>query len=220
MKIDLHIHSDYSRDASGSPKDILRQCRSIGLDGVAITDHNAIKGSLEAFSIAKEEGVIVVRGVEVSALEGHVLALGVGDLVPRDLPVEETINRIHASGGICVAAHPKRFPSGIGLDLTRDAKFDAIEIVNGGSSSSSNKRAKRVADRKRTAVTAGSDAHALDQVGRAYTIIDGVDSEDDVLEAIRKGMTSVGGRSRTGTEGLRYSWETFVEWLRGDFRRL
>jgi predicted metal-dependent phosphoesterase TrpH len=220
MKLDLHIHSDHSKDASGSPKDVLRYCKRAGLDGIAITDHNAIDGSLEAYAMAKAEGVIVVRGVEVSTSEGHVLAYGVGELIPRGLPVAETIEKIHASGGVCAAAHPKRFPSGIGLELARSGMFDAIEIINSGSSRGSNRLARRLAEEKGSAVTAGSDAHSVEQLGRAYTVVEHIGSEDEVIEAIRKRMTSAGGRSRTSAEGVRYSWETLVEWLRGDFRRL
>ncbi len=220
MKLDLHVHSSYSRDASGTPREMLRLCRKVGLDGIAITDHNAIDGSLEAFSIAKEMDVTVVRGVEVSTQEGHVLALGVSELVPRDLSAAETIEKVHALGGVCVAAHPKRFPSGVGLKIARDLRFDAIEILNSGSSRRGNSLARKLAEGKGCAVTAGSDAHAMAQIGRAYTIVDGDASEETVLEAIRKNKAIVGGRSRTRAEGLLYSWETFVEWLRGDFRRL
>jgi hypothetical protein len=149
-----------------------------------------------------------------------VLAYGVGELVPRGLSVADTIDRIRAQGGVAVAAHPKRFPSGIGLELARTAPFDAIEVLNGGSSRRGNARAMKVAEEKRSPVTAGSDAHALDQVGKAYSVIEGCGSEDEVIEAIRKGSVSIGGRSRSTGEGIVYSVETLVEWLRGDLRRL
>lgn len=220
MKLDLHIHSEYSRDASASAAEIVRRCKSIGLDGLAITDHNEIKGSLEAYSIAPAEGMIVVRGVEVSAAEGHVIALGVQEVIPRGLPVRETVEKIRAAGGVAVAAHPGRFPSGIGMDRARTVDFDAIEVLNGGSSRRSNARAKVVAETRKLPVTAGSDAHAVDQTGKAWTVFDGVGSEDDVIQAISKGKCAVGGRSRTSREGLLYSFEVFVEWLRGDLRRL
>lgn len=220
MKLDLHVHSRYSRDASGSPKEVIAQSRRAGLDGVAITDHNAIEGSLEAYGLGREEGILVIRGVEVSTAEGHVLAYGVKELIPRGLTAAETVERVHSAGGICCAAHPKRFPSGIGLTVARAGRFDAIEILNSGSSRRGNSLARKVADQKHSAVTAGSDAHVLDQIGRAYTMFESVSSEDEVLEAIRKARTTVGGRSRTSAEGIKYSWETLVEWLRGDFRRL
>lgn len=220
MRFDLHIHSSYSRDATPNPREILSAARRVGLDGVAITDHNAFKGSLEAHALAKESGIILIRGVEVSAKEGHVLAYGVSDIVTKDLPVAETIERIRDAGGIAVAAHPKRFPSGMGLELARSGRFDAIEILNGGSSSRSNRLARRVAEELHSSVSAGSDAHELDQVGKSFTIIESASNEDDVIACISKGKAQVGGRSRTHTEGVVYSIETLVEWLKGDFGRL
>jgi predicted metal-dependent phosphoesterase TrpH len=220
MRLDLHIHSSFSRDATASPRDVLRYCRKIGLAGCSITDHNQIKESLEAFSCASEEGLQVLRAVEVSAAEGHVLAYGVGELVPRGLSVAETIERIHDAGGLAVAAHPVRFPSGIGLELAGEAKFDAIEVLNGGSSNRGNKRARKLAERKRSSVTAGSDAHKLQEIGKAFVEIEEVSTEDGLLDAIRKGLIRTGGRSRSATEGFVYSTETLFEWMSGSFRRL
>jgi len=220
MKLDMHIHSSYSRDASALPKDIVSMCKKSGLDGLAITDHNSISGWTDAETLAKEMGLVFVRAVEISTKDGHVLAYGVHELVPRGLSIDETIKKVHESGGVAVAAHPRRFPSGMGLELARSHPFDGIEIINGGSSSRSNRHARKVAESKGSAITAGSDAHELDQVGKAYTIIDSVSTEDDVLDAIRKKKTSVGGRSRSMSEGIHYSWEVFVEWIKGDLTRL
>ena len=219
MKLDLHIHSGYSRDATASAIEIVKRCKSIGLDGIAITDHNEIKGSLEAYSVAAAEGIVVVRGVEVSAKEGHVLALGVGELIPRGLTVRETVEKIRAAGGVAVAAHPGRFPSGIGIKRARTIDFDAIEVLNGGSSSRSNARANAVAKHRGLSMTGGSDAHGIEQIGKSWTIVEGT-GEEDVISAIERGKCSVDGRSRTASEGARYSFETLVEWLRGDLRRL
>jgi predicted metal-dependent phosphoesterase TrpH len=220
MKLDMHVHSNHSRDASPSPKEILEFCKKEGLDGCAITDHNAIDGSLEAYKLGPEMGLLVIRGIEVSAKEGHVLAYGVGELVPRGLSMADTIQRIHSAGGIAVAAHPKRFPSGMGLELARDGKFDAVEIINGGSSRRGNKLARRIAEMKRMPVTAGSDAHELTQIGKAYTVVEGVSTESELIAAISKGSSKEGGRSRYFSEGVVYSIETLVEWLRGDLKRL
>ena len=220
MKLDIHIHSNYSRDGIADPKEILKRCRLAGLDGCAITDHNAIEGSLKACSMAKDEGLLVLRGVEVSAEEGHVLAYGINELVPKKLPMAETIDRIRALGGAAVAAHPHRFPSGIGLEIASTGKFDAIEVINGGSSARSNRLARRIAESRNAPMTAGSDAHEPDKIGRAYTVFDIASSEDDLVQAILKGRVQPGGRSRTWAEGVRYDIETFIEWLSGGFSRL
>lgn len=172
MKLDLHIHSVHSRDAAGSPTEIIQTCRRAGMQGLAITDHNAIAGSLEASSLGIAEGLLVLKGVEVTTTEGHVLAYGVRELIPRGLAIEETVERIRDSGGIAVAAHPKRFPTGIGLKNAEAGNFSAIEVMNGGSSESSNRKARMVAERLGLSQTGGSDAHRPSEIGRAYTVIE------------------------------------------------
>lgn len=220
MKLDMHIHSCYSRDAKTAPKEIGALCRRNGLDGFAIADHNQIKGSLEAYAAANENGLLVVRAVEVSAKEGHVLAYGVKEVIPKHLPVAETIELIHRAGGIAVAAHPKRFPSGMGPDMARAGDFDAIEVMNGNNASRSNTMARRIAADRKLPVTGGSDSHEPSSIGRAFTMMDGVATEEQVIEAILKNRSSAGGRSRSVREGMRYSWEVFWAWAKGDFRRL
>jgi len=220
MRLDLHIHSSFSRDGTVSPRDVLKRCSKLGLAGCSIVDHNQIKGSLEALSYSKDEDLIVIKGVEVSTAEGHVLAYGTGELVPRGLSVSETIERIHDLGGIAVAAHPVRFPSGVGLEAAGREKFDAVEVLNGGSSGRGNRKARRLAEINRRPMTAGSDAHKLEEVGKAYVEVEDVSTEDGLLDAIKRGLAMPGGRSRSVSEGLVYSTETLVEWMRGSFRRL
>lgn len=220
MKLDLHIHSRFSRDGSAEPRDILRQCKKAGMDGCAIADHNSLEGSLEAFSIAGSEGMVVLRAVEVSTSEGHVLAYGIDEPVPRGLDVAETIERVHSLGGIAVAAHPHRFPSGVGLKIAKASSFDAIEVLNGGSSSRSNRLAGVVAFNRKLPVTGGSDAHEIERVGRAYTEFEGASDEGDLIDSIRKGKTSVGGVSRSFSDSVRYSYEILIEWAKAGFKRL
>lgn len=220
MRLDLHVHSARSRDGTASPRDIVRRCRQLGLAGLAITDHNDIEGSLAAHALGRADGLLVVTGVEVSSSEGHVLAYGVRELIPRGLTAAETVERIGAAGGVAVAAHPRRFPSGVGLRLAERVAFDAVEVLNGGSSSMANRAALRMVEGLGKAKTGGSDAHRLEEVGRAYTEAEGVFTEEQIIESIRKGATTVGGRSRTLKEGAVYSIETTVEWLRGGMNRL
>jgi predicted metal-dependent phosphoesterase TrpH len=220
MKFDLHIHSSYSRDGTASPKEIVERCKALGLDGFAITDHNAIQGSLEAAELAKLDGLIAVRGVEVSTVDGHVLAYGLSEPVPKGLSIQETIDKVHAAGGVVVAGHPVRFPSGIGLENSANRSFDAIEVLNGGNSNRSNRKALKLAERLGKPVTAGSDAHKIHEIGKSFIVVDGVASEAELLDALRSGRAHTGGRSRSHMEGAVYALETLAEWLRGSFRRL
>jgi len=220
MRFDLHVHSKFSRDGSSLPSVIMRRCKQLGLSGLAITDHNSIDGSFEARSLAKSEGLLVISGSEISTSEGHVLAYGVREIIPRDLSAAETVDRIRACGGLAAAAHPKRFPSGVGLKVAQRVSFDALEVQNGGSSERANRSAQRLAERLARPTTGGSDAHRLDEVGRSYTVLEGVFTEDQALDAIRKGLSRTGGRSRTPAETAVYSMEVFAGWLRGGMNRL
>ncbi|HIH01034.1 TPA: PHP domain-containing protein [Thermoplasmata archaeon] len=220
MKLDLHIHSKFSRDGAATVEDILGRCRSLGLDGCSITDHNSIDGSIEAFELAHSFGLLVVRGIEISTSEGHVLAYGLSSTVPSGLAVAETIQRVHEAGGIAVAAHPRRFPSGLGIRRASKESFDAVEILNGGSSRASNKSSAALATRIGLPGVGGSDAHRIEEIGRAATVLQDVTSERQVIDSILGGKTSVVGRSRNVQETVVYAKETLTEWVRGGFKRM
>ena len=220
MRIDMHIHSAHSRDGSASPEEIVAQAKAVGLAGFCVTDHNTIEGSLRAVELAKAEGLVSLVGVEVSSSDGHVLAYGVDELPQRGLAMGDTIERIHALGGIAVAAHPWRFPSGMGRTLVMTGSFDAIEVLNGGNSPQANRRAAAVAESRSLPKVAGSDAHKVSEIGRSFTVVEDVASGDDLIAAISNGRTQVGGRSRTVQETVVYAVETLYEWFSGGFRRL
>jgi predicted metal-dependent phosphoesterase TrpH len=80
--VDLHTHSTAS-DGSRAPADVVREARRIGLSAIALTDHDTVAGLAEATAVGQAEGVRVVAGVELSAVEGevetHLLGLHLAD---------------------------------------------------------------------------------------------------------------------------------------------
>ncbi len=161
MLYDIHVHSSRS-DGKASPAEIIEYARR-RLDGIAITDHDVIDGSLEALEYA-DGSFTVISGVEVSSLEGHILALGVKELVPRDLSAAETVERIHSLGGLAIAAHPyDTYRRGVG-DLILELPFDAVEVVNGHTFGNTRDPVKTCADAGLPMV-GGSDAHTLREIG-------------------------------------------------------
>jgi len=66
VRIDLHAHSTAS-DGTQSPAEVVAAARDAGLDVVALTDHDTTSGWDEAQRAARELGVGLVRGTEVSA---------------------------------------------------------------------------------------------------------------------------------------------------------
>ena len=179
-KFDLHIHSYYS-DGVNSPQEIIGYAKKIGLSGIAITDHNEIKGTLEALKF-QEENFLVVPGLEISSLDGHLVALGIKEIIPRDRSAEETIEKIHELGGIAIAAHPYDFlRRGVG-DLIFSLDFDAVEVENGHTL----RRYKNpflAAKEKNLPITGGSDAHCLEEMSSVFIEIP--EKYQDPLEAIK-----------------------------------
>jgi predicted metal-dependent phosphoesterase TrpH len=185
LKIDLHVHTCYSRDAVTTLKQVVAYSKKRGLDGVAITDHNTVKGALKL----KTRDILVVPGIEVSTLNGHLLGLNVTTPIPAKLDIEETIRLIHEAGGIAVAPHPTTFykspPS------RRVSSYDAVEVMNASSIPFSifTYLSKRFAAGLGLPQTGGSDSHYAPEIGAAYTIVEADAEVDEIVCAIKKGAT-------------------------------
>ncbi len=199
LSVELHAHSSLSYDGRDSVDELLREAATVGLDALAITDHDEIEASIEATERAPGYGLIGIPGMEVTSAVGHVLALGVSERIPEDLSFDETIDRIHDAGGIAVVPHPfQKSRSGVAANLSAAslARADAIEVYNSRLlTGRGNRRAKAFAQKHDLPVTAGSDAHVAEMVGRAVTEIDADEpTVEAMLEAIREGRTAIGGR--------------------------
>ena len=146
IKLDLHIHSQYSEDGIGSPKEIIKILQKRELQGMAITDHNNVEGSLQAKKVAPKD-FIVILGIEISTKKGHIIALDVKENVKKNLSVEETVEKIIDIGGIPIVPHLFRSMSGIKIDLLKDIhqKISAIEVFNSCSDPKTNLKTIKIA---------------------------------------------------------------------------
>ncbi len=199
LTAELHTHSSLSYDGRDPVERLLERAREAELDALAVTDHDAITASLEAVELATDYGIIGIPGMEVTSAAGHVLALGVRELVPDGRPFVETVELIHEHDGIAVVPHPfQKSRSGVGPNVTDEelATADAIEVYNSRLlTGRGNRRAKRFAREYGLPMTAGSDAHISQMVGRAVTLIDTDDrTVEGILDGIRDGRTQIGGR--------------------------
>jgi predicted metal-dependent phosphoesterase TrpH len=195
MRIDCHCHTAYSKhwfwgfDALDTPQNMIKVAIKRGLDGLAIVDHNDVKGSIIAKKVAKRYKFMIVNGSEIKTKSGDLIALGIKENVPIFLPLEETIERIHDLGGIAVAPHPFGkyvFRKCIGNGAV---KADAIEVFNSTLTPPANIKAMKLSEKFKIAKTAGSDAHSIKEVGNAGIVFDG-----DPIEAIVKGKVKIFGR--------------------------
>jgi predicted metal-dependent phosphoesterase TrpH len=186
LKIDLHVHTCYSEDASTTLKEVVYYAKKKGLDGVAITDHGTVKGALK---LAKKSQLLIIPGLEVETRHGHILALNIATPVPPNLGMTETVQKIHEIGGTAIIAHPyAAFKVGLRKKAILNSKLDAVEAINSASFPFfiATHLGKKLAQRMKLPQTGGSDAHHGHEIGKAYTLVEADSNADGVVEAIRK----------------------------------
>jgi hypothetical protein len=202
LKIDLHIHTTGSRDASIEPQQLPAIVRERGLDGVAVTDH-------DAFTRTASSEAIILPGSEVSTQQGHIIGLGISGPIERGRTADETITTIQHAGGIAVVPHPFDPISPCVNPIKLKSRPDAIEVINADALffGLNTKYAKQMANRLGLPMVAGSDSHIPETVGDAYTLIDSASKNlGDILKAIREGSVEpVGGPTPLGKKLLKLS---------------
>lgn len=225
MCVDMHFHTNFS-DGSAGVRDVLDRLFQSGI-GVAITDHNEIRGSLEAERLS-EGKIKIIPGIEVNCLEGRELLVyfhtqkdlirfyeneiapyrgfnPAGKIKRKLIEVAEGA-KIH--GGIVSAAHPfgfmgkknlHRWVAKNGDQLLKS--IDLIESNNGAASKKKNERARSWANELGMPTTGGSDGHTLDHLGGVVTWADTGNSEE-FLELAMSGSAAVVGKKASLLKSL------------------
>ena len=195
LKLDLHIHSNYSPDSFSSIDSIQSQIEEIGFQGYALADHDTMGGLEEA--LQKSGDLTVIPAMEVSAKGAHVLALDPTEIIPIGLNVSEVVDRIHDQGATAILAHPYGLPrSWPNMEEIRKTRFDAIEVANSAQFPYELicELNQQLALRLNLPATGGSDSHIPGTVGRSYTIVESESTDyHDVIKAIKLGRTKIGG---------------------------
>lgn len=202
-KADLHIHTRYSGltrvsfltfpDSISRPIDIVKAAEKRQISVLCITDHNSIRGAVEAKKLASS--VEIVTGSEIGTLDGDLLGLFLTEDIPRGRSVEDTIDAIHAQGGLAIAPHPfSSHCDSLGLKIM-GLKLDGVELFNAAHRDGyTNEAAQKLSSHLELAFVGGSDAHSPTMVGNAFTLFEGENSED-LRKAILARKTSYSGVS-------------------------
>lgn len=200
LAIDPHVHSEDSYDGHEPVELILEHAADIELDGVVVTDHDAIGESLRAAGIAHEYGLVGVPGVEVSTAVGHLLAIGVDERPEPGAPLGKTVREVRELGGIAVVPHPFQ-RSRHGVRRRNVDACDGIEVYNSMVFTGyRNRQANRFAERRGYPKFGASDAHSIRNVGRAYTEIALRDVPADTPAAAIDGETLIDAMRNGDTE--------------------
>lgn len=188
MKVDMHVHTCYSKDATLSLETIVESCRRRGLDGVAITDHNTIAGALALKEMAS---FLVIMGEEINTTKGEILGFFLKEEIPGGLTPEEAMAHIREQGGLVGVPHPldRVRRSAMGQVALLDI-LDELDFLEGFNSRvtfpSDNRKAQALAKAQGLPITAGSDAHTAYEIGRAYVEMPNFNGREGFLEALRE----------------------------------
>jgi predicted metal-dependent phosphoesterase TrpH len=209
IKVAIHLHTHYSHDSNLAPAGLVQAARRIGIDCLAITDHDEIEGAREARALG---GLRVIVGEEISSTDGHVLGLFLQERIPPRLSGEETCAAIHAQGGLALAPHP--FCILCENSLQRNTwklveHLDAVEVYNAQNPLPwEDARAARLARRTGLPAYVGMDAH-LRWLPLTYVRMDDFADARGFLAALRQARLF---KARVGLRywtlmGFRHFWD-------------
>jgi predicted metal-dependent phosphoesterase TrpH len=192
IRADLHNHSYYSPDSILSPVKMLEKARHQRLDVIAVTDHNTIRGGVAVRDLAakRDPDIRVIVGEEVRTQKGEVLGLFLTEEVPRDLSPEETIDRIHAQGGLAGAPHPfDPFRGSLGDYLYR--VYEQLDFIEGLNArmirEGHNDTAQEFAREHSIPTSAASDAHSPREIGRCFVEMADFGTPQEFIASLKAG---------------------------------
>tara|TARA_Y100000590_G_C15692101_1_gene1003790 strand:+ start:179 stop:844 length:666 start_codon:yes stop_codon:yes gene_type:complete len=170
MKTDLHMHTHFSPDSELSPTNLIKRCQKVGLDCIAVTDHNTIRGALE---VQKYAPFKVIIGEEITSTHGEITGLFLKEEIPSGLKPLETVERIRDQNGLVSIPHPfDRFRNNVIASDAIEKVAQVADIVEGfnsrNSAKSDNRKAHDFALKHGLIISAVSDAHTAMELGHTY----------------------------------------------------
>lgn len=186
VRVDCHLHSQWSGD-SRTPLDRIEiAALAAGIDVVCITDHGTTAGAKVAAT--EFERVRIVIGQESRTWAGEIIGLFLNERIPGSLQPHDVIARIHAQGGLVYLPHPFcEMHNGLRTDFIERHldEIDIIEVFNAKATAAGNAKAEDFAAEHDLAMGAGSDAHYAEFVGRTHMTIPDFSTSAEFLAALR-----------------------------------
>ena len=177
LRLDLHVHTRYSKDSTAPIPSVVRHCENSLLDLVAITDHGTIDGALE---VERSTSFPLIVGEEITCRAGDIIGLFLIQAIPNGLSPVETVGEIKNQGGLVLIPHPfdRLRPSALKYAALMEI-LPFIDLIEGYNSHTffpiDNYRGVVFAREHSLRMVACSDAHSALELGNTYTEVPGFD---------------------------------------------
>ncbi len=182
FQFDFHIHSKFSFDSTLTPEKIIKISLKKGLNGIAITDHEAFKGANEASKMANSDFLSIV-GEEVKTEYGDVIGLFLTEEL-KSRRFSELVDEIKDQDGLVILPHPYKGKKEISEDIINNV--DLIEVLNGRIAHELNIKAEKLATKHQKPMIGGSDAHLGVEIGKVRTLIFADQNEINDVSNLKK----------------------------------
>lgn len=182
MLFDLHIHTRFSPDCLSAPEDVLEKAKRRGLNGIAITDHDTIRGGLETRDRNRDPDFHVIVGSEIKTEAGDVIGLFLKKEISSRIALD-VVREIHEQEGLALLPHPFRGGRSPREDVAE--AVDLFEVFNARTRPESNRRAGELAGRLGKLTVCASDAHFASDVGTCSVLLEGADIRSALLRGPR-----------------------------------
>jgi predicted metal-dependent phosphoesterase TrpH len=206
---DLHMHTSWSHDCRIEVPDLLDHAEAVGLGAIAVTDHNAFGGALEAVELARGRALTVIPGEEIKTDgQGEVIGLFLSEEIPRGLSFADTIAAIREQGGLVYLPHPFDRLHAIPDPATLHrhlADIDVFEVYNARLLFEAyNDEALRFASKYELTMGAGSDAHVLQGVGTGALRMRAFEGPEELALSLRTAQVLRRPRSLVYLQSLKW----------------
>jgi predicted metal-dependent phosphoesterase TrpH len=166
INVDFHCHTVASMDGLMTLDSLVATATRVGIDALAITDHDTIEGATEfqRRAQASQLPLQIIVGEEKTLDDGsHFIGLFLKRAIQSG-DLAGAIREIEDQGGLCLIPHPFRRKDGLlrdgldRLDLFAD-RVAGFELFSAKSSHEENRRAAALLAQTHLAPFGGSDAH-------------------------------------------------------------
>ena len=196
IKADFHVHTSFSRRVTASPEEMYAAAREKGLEKIAVTDHNTIKGALR---LAENDPDFIIVGEEITWDDrGEIIGLFMKEAIPEGKSAAYTLDALHEQNAFVFIPHPFapfHFFCPPGNILKMADRIDAVEIRNGRNFRFLNACASAFCSMAKIQGICGSDAHLQKNVGRAGMLLPDFSTADELRESIKKARPFGSGQS-------------------------